>query len=177
MGGIDLHEVPLEGVPHQIVEGCRQLTAGRPTADDDDGLQPLAPLQVRGLLGFLQGLEDLAPDGVGILQGLHGNGFTAPFVMAEVAAGGPGREHEMVVLVAAVVEDHLLLIGIDVLHFPHQDLDVFGLAQHHAQGGGDIGLGDQPGGHLIEQRLEEVEVAPVDQGDANGFPRQHVGCP
>ena len=97
--------------------------------------------------------------------------------MAEVAAGRSCGQNEMVVAVAAVVEDHLLVLGIDVIHFPHQDLDVFGFPQHHPQGGGHIGLGDQARSHLIKQGLEQVEVAPVDQGDANGLPRQDMGRP
>jgi hypothetical protein len=30
---------------------------------------------------------------------------------------------------------------------------------------------------LIEQWLKEVEVAPIDQGDANHLPGQRMGCP
>ena len=36
-----------------------------------------------------------------------------------------------------------------------------------SQWGGDVTAGDEPGGHLIKQGLEQVEVALVDQGDAH----------
>ena len=49
------------------------------------------------------------------------------------------------------------------------------VAQHVADGGGDLALGEDPGGHLVEQGLEEVVVGPVDQGDADRRPLEGPG--
>ena len=95
--------------------------------------------------------------------------------MAEIAAARPCRQDQVVVAVAAVVEHHLLVGGVDVVHLSQQDLQVRGLPHHLAQGGGHIGLGHKPCGHLIEQGLEQVEIASVDQGDAYGFSGQGMG--
>ena len=73
----------------------------------------------------------------------------------------------MVVAVAVVVEHHLLGLGIDIHHLAQQDLDIGGMAHHLAQGRGHIALRHQSRGHLIEQGLEQVEVAFIDQGDAH----------
>ena len=81
----------------------------------------------------------------------------------------------MVVGEAAVVEHHLLGRGVDLFHLPQQDLDVGGFAQQPAQGRGHVGLRHQAGGHLIEQGLEEVEVALVDQGHAHRLAPQGLG--
>jgi hypothetical protein len=49
--------------------------------------------------------------------------------MAEVAAAGAGGQDQVVVGITPIVEDHLLGRGVDLLHFPQQDLEVGSLAQ------------------------------------------------
>ena len=76
----------------------------------------------------------------------------------------------MVVGHRLAVEDDLLGIGLDLGHLAEQHLHVALGAHQLPQGCGHISAGHQAGGHLIEQGLEEVEVALVDQGDA------HIGA-
>ncbi len=57
----------------------------------------------------------------------------------------------------------LLRLHVDALHLREDDLDVFLVAEDFAQRPGDVGGREAGRGHLIEQRLEEVVVAAVDE--------------
>ena len=94
--------------------------------------------------------------------------------MAEIATPGSGGQDQVVVAVATLVEHDLPSCGIDLLHFAQQHLHIWCLAHHLPQGRRHISLGDQSRRHLIEQGLEQVEVALVDQGDAHGFADQRM---
>ena len=73
----------------------------------------------------------------------------------------------MVIGHGLAIEDDLLGLGLDLADFTKQHLNI-ALGPHQlAQWGGHIAAGDQASCHLIEQRLEQVEVALVDQRDAH----------
>ena len=80
----------------------------------------------------------------------------------------------MVVAVATLVEHDFLCRGINLLHFAQEYLHIRCVPHHLPQGGRHISLGDQSRRHLVEQGLEQVEVALVDQGDAHGFADQRM---
>jgi hypothetical protein len=54
---------------------------------------------------------------------------------------------------------------VDVHHLAHQHLRVALPLQHRAQRGGNVGRRQSPRGHLIQQRLEQMEIAAIDQRD------------
>ena len=89
--------------------------------------------------------------------------------MAEVGAARAGGQDQVVVAIAPVIEDHFIGVRVKIHHFPKQDLDVGGLAYQQSQGRGHIRLGHQACSHLIEQGLEQVEIAFIDQGDPHGL--------
>ena len=94
--------------------------------------------------------------------------------MAEVAAAGAGRQDQVVVGQLPVVEHDLFGLDVYLLNFAQQHLHIRGLAHQLAQGRGHVALRHQPGGHLVQQRLEQVEVALVDQGDPHRLIDQGV---
>jgi len=61
---------------------------------------------------------------------------------------------------------------VDALHFGEAELEVALAAQDGAHRFGDLFRLEPGGGDLVEQRLEEVVVAPVDQDDAGGSAAQ-----
>ena len=76
----------------------------------------------------------------------------------------------MVVAVGLVVEDDLLGVRLDLSDFSKQNLHIALTAHQLSQWSGHITTGHQSRCHLIKQRLEQIEVAFVDQRDANvGF--------
>ena len=107
-----------------------------------------------------------------MLEDLHRGGQRTPFLPAEIGAARSGGQDELVIAVVLAVEHHLAGLGIDIDHLSQQDLNIGRIAHHLTQGGGDIGLRHQSRSHLIQQRLEEVEVAFIDQGDAHWLTRE-----
>ena len=55
--------------------------------------------------------------------------------------------------------------GVDVHRFAEKNLGVFLAAENRAQGRSDFAGREGAGGDLVEERLEEVEVALIDEGD------------
>ena len=59
-------------------------------------------------------------------------------------------------------------VEVDGCHFAHLEGEIVLMAKDAANGVRDLG-GDQAGdSHLVEKRLEEVVILPVDHGDPNG---------
>ena len=101
-----------------------------------------------------------------VLKDLHWRREGAPFVVAEEGAAGSRGQHQVVVAVGIAVEGDLLAFGEDVGHLPQQHLNVALLAIQFAEGRCDVSTGHQTGRDLSQQRLKQVEVVLVDQGDA-----------
>ena len=92
-------------------------------------------------------------------------------VVAEVGLTRAGRDDKTVVgrLVGVVEQlgDDALVGEVDVGDVAQQHLDIALPAQHHAGCRGDLALRQNPGGHLVQQRLEQVMSGPGDQFDVD----------
>ena len=165
--GVDVAEVGRQRVARQFGDGAGEFDAGRAGADDDEGQQRGAPLRIGLALGALEGDEDAPPQRGGVLERLQARRERLPFVMAEIGVPRAGGEHQRVVgHGVAVIEQHALAAGVDAGHVGEQGRDLRPVAQEIADRPGDL-RGRQRGGRdLIEQRLEQMVVAAVDQGDA-----------
>ncbi len=95
-----------------------------------------------------------------------------PGVVAGVGVARARRHDQRV-----VVERQILAAGpggpdgaaleVEAAHVGEHDRGVRLPAQHAAQRRRDLALGERAGGHLVEQRLEQVMVRPVDEGDGD----------
>ena len=91
-----------------------------------------------------------------------------PFRVVEVGVVGAGRDDQRVVGDRpAVGHQDLAALRIEADRLAEDDRRVALLAQDRAQRLGDVAGRQRAGRDLVEQRLEEVEVAPVDQGQAH----------
>ena len=86
VAGVELLELVGHRMAHQIGQGPGQLAAGGAAADHQHGLQQLATLGVRGLLGLFERHQHPPADLVGVLDDLHRRRLGPPLLMAEVAA-------------------------------------------------------------------------------------------
>lgn len=106
----------------------------------------------------------------GFLYCFEAGGIFAPLVLAIVGSLRTGGDDESVVRKDATIgEENLLFAGVDIHGFAKEDFDVFLAAENGAEWRGDFRGGERAGGDLIEERLEEMEVALVEEGDV------HVG--
>ncbi len=74
LGRVEAAELAGQGVAGQIAQRPRQLHAGRPAADDDEGQQGAAAVGVGFALGSLEGQQDAPPDGDGVFDRLQAGG-------------------------------------------------------------------------------------------------------
>ena len=176
---VDHAVVAPERPPGELAQLARHLNARRAAADDDEGHEAPALLRIGLRLGQLERAEDLAPQRQSVVEGLHAAGGGAELVVAEIGARGPAGDDEAVVAdgerLAEFVDVDLAGLGIDVLHLAEDHAQRRVVPQHVADGGCDLALGEDAGGHLVEERLKEVVVGPVDQGDADGRPLEGAG--
>ena len=134
-----------------------------------------------GHLRHLEGAEDPPPQFQGVVDGLHAGRVEGELVVPEVGLVDPGGHDQ------AVVGDleglrcrrrwscTIAPVQVEAGDLGQLHPDVLVLANHVAQGRRDLAGRDQSGRHLIEQRLEQVVVAPVDQRDLDRLAGQPVG--
>jgi len=77
-----------------------------------------------------------------------------------VGHGARCNDEEVVCEVGAAA--HQLVLKVDAVHLVQPHVRVAVTAQDAAHRMGDLGRIEQPGGNLVQQRLEEVVVVPVD---------------
>ena len=145
--------------------------AGGAGTDDGEGQQLLAALGVAGPLGLLEGAQDSAAQLERVVDRLHARREFGEVVVAEVRLAGAGGDDEGVVggfVGVAEQLGHDSLFGqVDVGDVAEQHLDVALFAQDDAGGRGDLALRDDPGRHLVQQRLEQVVGGAGDQLDVD----------
>ena len=97
--------------------------------------------------------------------------------MAEIGLADPGGHDQAVVgdlegLDAGDAGVHDPAVQVEPGDLGQFDPDVLVLAQHVADGRRDLARGDHARGHLVQQRLEQVVVAPVYQGHVHALAGQ-----
>ena len=144
------------------------LDAGRPAADDDEG-QPRAPRLVVVLdLGFLEGAEDPLALGERVGERLHPGRELRELVVPEVRLPDAGADDEAVVgkrqrLPVRANRGDLFCSDVDRRHVGQLHRRVLLALQDVAGRRRDLSCREDAGGDLVEQRLEEMVVRPVDE--------------
>src|SRR5262249_13697871 len=114
------------------------------------------------------------PDLQRVLEALEPGREDFPVLVAEVRVAGACRQDERVVSDLAPVERETPRGEIHLLDFGQEDRDVPRAAQDRPQRGRDV-RGIQRGGRpLVEERLEQMVVAAVEQRDPHGLPRERA---
>ena len=132
----------------------------------------------RRLRGLERG-EEAAARGERALDRLHLDAVRPPVVVPEVRVGGAARDDEAVVAqllgrgdAGHGAEAHHACVEIEVADLREQDADVGLALEDRPQRIRDLAGGQRTGRHLVGERLEEVEVAPVDERDLDRSPAQ-----
>ncbi len=97
--------------------------------------------------------------------------------MPEVRLGHTGGNDEAVVGVfdfesPGHVGPHHLTVEVKAAHLGQAHVHVLFLAHDVPQSGGDLARREHARRRLVEEGLEEVVIAPVDQSDVHRFPAQ-----
>ncbi len=160
-------------VPERVVcdlrQRARELHAGRAPAHDHER-QPFAPL-LGIVLSFsrLECVQDFATDLGGLLNAFQAGRVAPPIVVAEVGISRAGGDNQRIVFDRrAVIKNYGAALGVQIDGFAQQHLRVLLPPQHGAKRRGDFAWRQRASGHLIEQRLEQVEIAAVQQCNLHG---------
>jgi hypothetical protein len=169
--GTDAAKVVFQGVVSDFGEGAGEFEAGGTGADDDEG-EPGAFFGFGfGALSAFEGVQKLVTHAGGFFDGFEAGGVFAPVVVAVVGGLGTGGDDEGVIGEGvAVGEKDFFGLGIDVDRFAEKNFNILLVAEDGADGRGNFGGRERTGSYLVEERLEEVEVAFVEEGDV------HVGA-
>ena len=120
-------------------------------------------------LGQLKRAENTRAQLERVIDRLHARREHREVVIAEVGLARARRHDQRVVLgvlilvVVAPLDDARL--DVDFLDESLQDRDVLLAAQDFARSGGDVALGEDARGHLVEQGLEQVVRRASQDGD------------
>ena len=157
-----------------------ELHPGRSRPYDRDGQPALTLGLVVRHLRYLEGAEDPAPQFQRIVDRLHAGRVQRVLGVTEVRLVDTGGDDEAVVWDLellqskdACVHDAPLQIEPSDLRKPHPHVLV--LAYHVPDRRRDLTGRKQARCHLIQQGLEQVVVAPVDQGDIDRLAAQPPG--
>src|ERR1017187_1834923 len=126
-------------------------------------------------LGALESEEEAAADRGGVFDGFEARRDGFPLVVAEVVVSGSGGNDQGVVGDCAIAQDDAAVGHIEIDGFAEEHFGVAIVLEHDTQGGGNFAGREPAGGHLVEQGLEEVEVAAIDQSDRYGRAAEGLG--
>jgi hypothetical protein len=86
----------------------------------------------------------------------------------------PCADDEIVVAdTVAVSQLNISSVHIDARHFTEEDADVAAVTHDPPDRGSNVARGKGGGGHLVEQRLEDVMVPPIEDGHATVRVSEH----
>ncbi len=173
--GIEVPEVPGERLTGDLGQRAGHLDACRAAANHDECQQRLAANRVGLALGVLERQQHATADVERVLDRLESGRDRAPLVMPEVGVRRATRDDQIVVGELTVGQHELPAGLVDGAHLREEDLHVQLAAQNPSDGRRDVPRRERRHRHLIEQRLEDVMVAPVDDRDADAGTTQGAG--
>jgi hypothetical protein len=160
-------EIGCQRLARQFNNGASHLDPSRPATDDDDGEEPFALARIGLHLRALEGEQQTSAHLRGVVDRLQAGRMGGPAVMAEIAMGRPGREHQNVIGNVAVRHDYAFAHTVDTSHRAQQHAGIVLAPDQTSNGPGDVGRRQASCRHLVEQWLKEVVVLPVNQGDVH----------
>ena len=153
-------ERAFEGVVGQFGDLPGHFDAGGSGADHHESEQLGPADRVTGALGLLEGAQDAATQFQRVVDGLHTGRPLGEMVIAEVGLARAGRHDQGVVRrPVGVAEQHRVdrpALEVDSGDLAEQHLAVLVVFEDDPGQRGDLALGDDAGGHLVQQRLEQV---------------------
>ncbi len=176
LAGIDAAKFSDQILIHQLDDGARQFHTGRTAANDYKREQCGAARRVRFPLGALQRQEHPAANRGCIFQRLETRREGLPFIMAEIGMSRAGGEHQGIECDGgAVLQFHAAVLRIDTADRAEQRGHFLAPAHEEAYRPGDFRSRERGGADLVQQRLKQMMIALIDDGDAHVRAGQLLG--
>ena len=167
--GLDVPVLAAQRLGRDLADLSGELDPGRPRPHEGEGEPAPAFGRVVGGLGHLEGAEYPPPDLQRVLDGLHPGREGGVLVVPEVGLPDARGQDEVVIaeldlLTQRAPRQHPPPRRVDAGHLGQDELDVAEFPEQFAQRQGDLALGQDAGRALVQQRLEQVVLGPVEQG-------------
>ena len=160
----------------ELGQSAGQLHTGWAGAHHDACQQAFPSLPVGLHLRALVGKQNAPADRLRILDGLQRRRNARPMIVTEIVVfRSGGDDEEIITELGAGSSARLARHTVDSDHFVEQHARVRLVPQQASNGNGDIRRRKRRGGDLIQQRLEQMEVAPVDHGDRGACRTELLG--
>lgn len=106
------------------------------------------------------------PNTAGIIEGFEAGGELLPVVVIKIIGARADGDEEVIVFDGTgVAELDLTLVRVDIDGLVEENMNIVLIAEDGADRLGDFGGGETGGGDLVKQRLEQVVVLAVYDGD------------
>jgi DNA-binding helix-hairpin-helix protein with protein kinase domain len=151
----------------QFCQRACQFYARGAAADDDKSHQALSFDLVQRCLGIFERQKRLFADIQSVLERLQRRRVRAPCVVSEIAVLRSGRDDQVVERMVGAMAQNSAGLRIDTDHRIHQDRRIVLVAKQAADRHSDVGRGHARGGNLVKQRLKQMVVLTVDDGDVD----------
>ena len=116
---------------------------------------------------FFEREQNAAAEAQGVVEGFQAGGELFPLVVAEIAGVAAEGQHEVIKVERTLLEQHFFMGEVEPGDLVEQHGDIRPVGQDAADGLGDVGGGQGTGGDLVKQRLEQMMVGAVNEGDAD----------
>src|SRR4029077_8938125 len=151
-------------------ERRRQLDAGWPGADQNEGQQIAVKIDIFFSLGLLEGAEDFVSNTDGIGQGLQARSKLFKFVVSEITGTNTGRENKVIVrhrhmLAICVVYKNAALHLIHTGDLAHDHRCIFMSSQYLADWRTHLRRREYRRCHLVKKRRKNRMVRSIDEND------------
>ena len=164
---IDVAKITRECEATHFPDRTGQFNARWPAADDHKRQLFLALFRIVGQFGFLETTQHTPADLGRLFDRFQSRSKRLPFLFAEIAVLGPARHHQIIVVRLTLISDDDATFGINRFNGAADDPHVLGTGKDTANGCGDFGRAQPRHRDLIQERLEQVMVPPIDQGDTH----------
>ncbi len=162
--GIDRAKILDQRLTCQLGNGTSHFHTGRSTTDHGEGQQRPPHLRVFSHLCLFESHKQPTTNLRCIIDLLEARRRCFPIVMAEIGMARTSRHHQHVIGYGATIDGDLTPRTVDALDLAHQHGCIALTPQDAADRCRDIGRRQSRRRHLIKEWLEQMIVAPVNQG-------------
>ena len=156
----------------QIADGAGQFHACRSASDDDKSHPRTAAVLVDSTFRRLESQEDPAANLGRVLDRLKTRRKRLPLVVAKVVMPCAGGNNQGVVRLFTVAENHAAAFDVDIGRFGQEHANIGLPLENRPQRYGNVRRRESSRRHLVEQRLEQMKVAAIEQSHIDGHSLQ-----
>src|SRR5262245_35427004 len=175
MSRIDTTEIPFQRVKSKLADSPGHFHTCRPTTDDNEGQEAFAFNKVCGRFRSFKSQEDTPTNRSGIFQSLQSWRVFRPLVFAKIKVAHPNCDDERVIRKTPDVRDYFFLFDIKAGNVRQENSSVLLSAKYGTEGCSDVGGRKRTCRNLIKERLEEVVIVSIQQGDFESGGMQFLG--